>query len=60
MTSTNESIDIISKTLARMEKLMKDIRTQLQRLDEIHDPQGEDVFGKPKERKKESYCQRHP
>ena len=36
--STNESIDIISKTLACMEELMKDIRTQLQRLEEIHDP----------------------
>ena len=52
MTSTNESINIMSKTLARMEELMKDISPQLQRLEEIHGPQAEDVFGKPKERKK--------
>ena len=48
MTSTNEIIDIMSKTFARMEELMKDMSTQLQRLKEIHDPQAKDVFGKPK------------
>ena len=52
MTSTNESINIMSKTLARMEELMKDISTRLQRLEEIHGSQAEDVFWKPKERKK--------
>ena len=35
---------------ACMEELMKDISTQLQRIEEIHGPQAEDVFGKPKER----------
>ena len=52
MTSMNESINIISKTLARMEELMKDISTRLQSLEEIHGSQAEDVFWKPKERKK--------
>ena len=38
MKSENESIDVISKTLARMKELVKDISTQLQRLEEIHGP----------------------
>nr|POF27045.1 hypothetical protein CFP56_31988 [Quercus suber] len=48
----NESINIMNKTLVHMEELMKDVSTQLQRLEEIHGPQAEDVFSKPKERKK--------
>ena len=31
---------------------MKNISTQLQRLEEIHSPQANDVFGKPRERRK--------
>ena len=46
MKSTNESIDIMNKTLVCIEKLMNDVSTQL------HGPQVKDVFGKPKERKK--------
>ena len=34
----NESIDIMNKTLVRMEELMKDVSTRLQRLKEIHGP----------------------
>ena len=52
MKSINEGIDILSKTLVRMEELMKDVSTRLQRLEQIHGPQDQDVFGKPKERKK--------
>ena len=52
MKSMNESIDIMNKTLVCMEELMKDVSTQLQRLEEIHGLQAEDVFGKPKEWKK--------
>ena len=48
----NESIDIMNKTLVRMEELMKDVSARLQRLKEIHGPQVKDVFGKIKERKK--------
>ena len=31
---------------------MKNISTRLQRLEEIHSPQANDVFGKPRERRK--------
>ena len=65
MKSTDESIDIMTKTLARMEELMKNVSIQLQRLEEIHGSQAKDVFGKSKERKKEGnlmiliyHCQR--
>ena len=52
MKSMNESIDVMNKTLVYIEELMKDVSTQLQRLEGINGPQVEDVFGKPKERKK--------
>ena len=52
MKSMNESIDVMNKTLVCIEELMKDVSTQLQRLEGINGPQVEDVFGKPKERKK--------
>ena len=52
MMCTNESIDIMNKTFPHMEELMKDINTRLQKLEEIHGLQAEDVFGKPKEWKK--------
>ena len=52
MKTVAESIDILIKILAHMEELMKDINTRLQKLEEIHGLQAEDVFGKPKERKK--------
>ena len=53
MKSTDESIDIMTKTLARMEELMKNVSIQLQRLEEIHGSQAKDVFGQSKERKKD-------
>ena len=52
MKSINESINIMNKTLIHIEELMKDIRTRLQRLEEVHGPQAEDVFGKTKDIKK--------
>ena len=52
MKSINESINIMNKKLVRIEELMKDISTRLQRLEEVHSPQAKDVFGKTKERKK--------
>ena len=52
MKSMNESINVMNKTLVRIEELMKDVSTKLQRLEGIHGPQDEDVFGKPKERNK--------
>ena len=42
----------MNKTFPHMEELMKDISTRLQKLEEIHGLQAEDVFGKLKERKK--------
>ena len=48
----NESINVMIKTLACVEELMKNISTRLQRLEEIHSPQANDVFGKPRERRK--------
>jgi len=48
MKSMNESIDVMNKTLVCIEELMKDVSTQLQRLEGINGPQVEDVFGKPK------------
>ena len=52
MKSMNESINIMIKTLAPMEELMKNVSTRLQRLKEVYRLEAKDMLIKPKERKK--------
>ena len=52
MKSMNESINIMIKTLAPMEELMKNVSTRLQRLKEVYRLEAKDMLSKPKERKK--------